>query len=178
MKQWGRRVIRALYDYGCYSVVPRGAKRAPGTQMPHLNPGLGQVDLQSHLLAGVDIRVLGLGKQRLQFLQLAPGKGGPLPPLLPRGAWQEQDKGTLGWPGPFSSARSLLPLAWGPGVCTIPGSCYLGVYLPRPRPAPLLPWEWGPSLPVTLGLVLHPRRTGFSLVRWCMICFCLLSKSS
>lgn len=59
--------------------------RGPGSRSSYLDPGLRQIDLKSNLLTCIHIRVLGLGKQGLQLLQLAPGECGPLPPLLPRG---------------------------------------------------------------------------------------------
>lgn len=58
----------------------------------HLHPGLGQVDLQRHLLPHEDVRVARLGKQRLQDVELRPGEGGPLPALLPRVSWRTKKK--------------------------------------------------------------------------------------
>lgn len=52
----------------------------PGT---YLHSCLGQVDLEGQLLPGVDVRVVGLGKDPLQFFQLGAGERGPDPPLLP-----------------------------------------------------------------------------------------------
>lgn len=49
----------------------------------HLYSGLGQVYLQRQLLSGVDVRVVRLGKDSLQLLQLGAGEGGPDAPLLP-----------------------------------------------------------------------------------------------
>lgn len=49
----------------------------------YLHPGFSQVDLECQLLPGVDIRVVGLGKDPLQLLQLGAGERGPDAPLLP-----------------------------------------------------------------------------------------------
>ena len=49
----------------------------------HLDPRLGQVDLERQLLAGVDVWVVRLRKHPLQLFQLGAGEGGPDAPLLP-----------------------------------------------------------------------------------------------
>lgn len=87
---------------------PRKGWEGPREQNSHLNPGLRQIDLQGHLLAGIHIRVLGLGKQGLQLLQLAPGEGGPLPPLL---SWR-----TLWGAGQWGSQVTGLPVSSSAGV--------------------------------------------------------------
>lgn len=74
---------------------PRKGWEGPREQKSHLNPGLRQIDFQGHLLTGVHIWVLGLGKQGLQLLQLAPGEGGPLPPLLSRSTLGRGGNGAL-----------------------------------------------------------------------------------
>ena len=50
---------------------------------PHLNAGLGQVDLEGHLLAHEDVGVARLGEQVLEHVQLSAREGRPLAPLLP-----------------------------------------------------------------------------------------------
>lgn len=50
--------------------------------MAHLNSGFGQVDFQGHLLSHENIRVSGLGKQILQYIQLSAGEGGSLSSLF------------------------------------------------------------------------------------------------
>lgn len=49
----------------------------------YLHSGFSQVDLECQLLPGVDIRVVGLGKDPFQLLQLGAGERGPDAPLLP-----------------------------------------------------------------------------------------------
>lgn len=49
----------------------------------YLHSGFSQVDFECQLLPGVDIRVVGLGKDPLQLLQLGAGERGPDAPLLP-----------------------------------------------------------------------------------------------
>lgn len=49
----------------------------------YLHSGFSQVDFECQLLSGVDVRVVGLGKNPLQFLQLRAGERGPDAPLLP-----------------------------------------------------------------------------------------------
>lgn len=49
----------------------------------YLYPGLGQVYLQRQLLSGVDVRIVCLGKDPLELLQLGAGERGPDAPLLP-----------------------------------------------------------------------------------------------
>lgn len=75
-----------------FTLGPRKDQRSPETRTSHLNPGLRQIDLQSHLLTGIHVRVLSLSKQGLQLLQLASCEGGPFPPLLSRGAWCRDGK--------------------------------------------------------------------------------------
>lgn len=55
-----------------------------------LDPGLGQADLQSHLLPGEEVGVAGAAEERLQQVQLGTGEGGSLPPLLPHKRWREE----------------------------------------------------------------------------------------
>jgi len=50
----------------------------------YLDAGLGEVDLQGHLLPHEDVRVARLREQRLQDVQLRPGERGALPALLAR----------------------------------------------------------------------------------------------
>lgn len=52
-------------------------------QSEYLHSGFGQVDFECQLLPGVDIRVVGFGKDPLQLLQLGAGERGPDAPLLP-----------------------------------------------------------------------------------------------
>lgn len=49
----------------------------------YLHSGFSQVDFECQLLSGVDVRVVGLGKDPLQLLQLGAGERGPDAPLLP-----------------------------------------------------------------------------------------------
>ena len=51
--------------------------------LQYLDTGLGQVDLQSHLLPHEDVRVARLGEQGLQDVQLGAGESGALPTLFP-----------------------------------------------------------------------------------------------
>lgn len=48
-----------------------------------LDAGLWQVDFESHLLPHEDVRVAGLGKQRLQDVELRSGERRPFATLLP-----------------------------------------------------------------------------------------------
>lgn len=125
----------------------------PGTRTPHLNPGLGQIDLQSHLLAGIHIRVLGLGEQGLQLLQLASREGGPFPPLLSWGTWGGGAGG--GDPQAAWTSPSLCPLVGGPEVVWATEKPFLGVRLPGLRV------HLSPDLPdlILIGL-LDPLGTG------------------
>ena len=50
---------------------------------PHLDPGLGEVNLHGDLLPCVDVGVVSLLEGALQLLELGRGEGGPDPPLLP-----------------------------------------------------------------------------------------------
>lgn len=49
----------------------------------HLDSGLRQVDLQSHLLPHEDVRVPGFGEQSLQDVELGARKSGAFTSLLP-----------------------------------------------------------------------------------------------
>lgn len=49
----------------------------------YLHSGFSQIDFQRQLLSGVDIRVVRLGKNPLQLLELRAGERGPDAPLLP-----------------------------------------------------------------------------------------------
>lgn len=51
----------------------------------YLNARLGQVDLDGHLLPHEDVRVAGLGEERLEHVELRPREGGPLAALFARG---------------------------------------------------------------------------------------------
>lgn len=55
-----------------------------------LDSGLGQVDLERHLLPHEDVGVAGLPEQSLQDVELRAGEGRPLSPLLPRGRCSER----------------------------------------------------------------------------------------
>ena len=48
----------------------------------HLHAGLGQVDLERHLLAHEDVLVARFGEQRLEHVELRACESGPLAPLL------------------------------------------------------------------------------------------------
>lgn len=49
----------------------------------HLHSGFGEVDFEGQLFPGVDVRIVSLGKDPLQLLQLRAGEGGADPALLP-----------------------------------------------------------------------------------------------
>ena len=51
----------------------------------HLNSGFWQIDFERDLLPHEDVRVSRLLEQGLEDVQLGPGEGCPLPPLLPVG---------------------------------------------------------------------------------------------
>lgn len=65
--------------------------------MSYLDSGLGQVDLEGHLLPHEDVRVARLGEQRFQDVQLCPGEGGALPALLPGSGCTHHRGGLLFW---------------------------------------------------------------------------------
>lgn len=48
----------------------------------YLHSGFSQIDFECQLLSGVDVRVVRLGKNPLQLLQLGAGERGPDAPLL------------------------------------------------------------------------------------------------
>lgn len=49
----------------------------------YLHSGFSQIDFESQLFSGVDVRVVRFSKNPLQLLQLGAGERGPDAPLLP-----------------------------------------------------------------------------------------------
>ena len=59
-----------------------GADRRP-LEAAYLHSRFSQIDFESQLFSGVDVRVVGFSKHPLQLLQLGAGEGGPDASLLP-----------------------------------------------------------------------------------------------
>lgn len=67
---------------GGFARVGQPRRRLGGSAAAYLHSGLSQIDFESQLLSGVDVRVVCLSKNPLQLLQLSAGEGGPDAPLL------------------------------------------------------------------------------------------------
>lgn len=61
------------------------ATLGPPVLEPDLHARLGQVDLQSHLLAHENVRIAGFAEEGLENVELRAGEGGPFAALLATG---------------------------------------------------------------------------------------------